>query len=333
MTLTLVVAVALLILASASLHLWSRRPTRRLRALNTIAEQAGLALSVEIIPALSRRLDARNRAMALGGAVGTVGFGAGLALTSGAAEGPALVPVLLCGTVLGSVIGMAAADSRAAFAPASEQEGPRLARSPAPTRVDYVGRFERVFTPVSLLLAVMMVSATGLLFGLGPAGTFDGARALALLGLPLALLTVSVVATVAGRFAISRLLDHGQPATSLTALAWDDAVRSLTVRSLSTTPGIIAVMAGWVCAVAPGMPPAGDGRNVVGIGLSFGVGLFGAVLVLLLIAASILLASTNTTQHYLRRLWPETAAQRELLRPSRIPQTTLVEVASHDPDA
>lgn len=333
MTLLILAAVLLLVLVLLTQSLWSRRPARRLRALAGGAEQAGLALTADIVPALSTRLAARNLAVTVGGAIGTACFGAGLALDPAAAAGPSFVLVLFGGLLVGSVIGTAVSDSRTAFAAAAENEGPRLARSPVPTRIDYVGRSERLFTPVALLLAVVIVTAAGLLIRLSPAHAFDGVTVLSVLGLPLALLAVAVATTIAGRLAIARLLDRGQPATTLTALAWDDALRSLTVRGLSTTPGIIAVIACYVCAVSLATAAAGDGTNEFGSDISGWLGWIGPILVILLSAASITLASAKTTQHYLRRLWPQTAAERERLRPSRVPQYTPAELESHDPDA
>lgn len=298
------------------------------RTLERFANQAGLALTNAVQPVLARRLKRRNRASTLGSLAAFVLSWGALLLVPGGVDA-VFVFVLLTGMVLGQAIGGTLADSRAALAPAGD--GPRIARTPAPTLTDYAAPPERWIPTALLLTAAVVVAGDALLLRLNPAGAFSHASAAFVLWLPLALLIVGVATAVAARAAIARLLDHGQPATTLTELAWDDALRSHTVRGNLTVPGIIGLASVYASLISLSTAAYGDGTNTFGVGLSSAVGWAMPAILLVVSVWSVVSVSRRMTRHYLSRLWPETYA-RLATEPDLVPQRTQSELERRDLD-
>lgn len=298
------------------------------RTLERFADQAGLTLTHAVQPILARRLAARNRASTLGSLAAFVLSWTALLLVPGGIDGPGVF-VLLTGMVLGQAIGGTLADARAALARVGD--GPRIARTPAPTLPDYVSAAERRIPPILLLVAAVVIAGAFLLVRLNPDGAFSDASIASVLWLPLALLVVGVATAVAARAVVARLLDHGQPATTLTELVWDDALRSHAVRGNVTVAGIIGLASVYASLIALSTAAYGDGTNDFGVYLSSVLSFVLPAIILVISALSMVSASRRTTRYYLSRLWPETYA-RLAGEPELVPQRTWTELERHDLD-
>ena len=106
-------------------------------------------------------------------------------------------------------------------------------------------------------------------------------------------------------FRSRRILDRAQPAASPEALAWDDAIRAMTVREIVTAPLSLGVWGSLAIGIS-----LTDSFNE---GNQWPAGLIAVNILVLVIAAGILAAAiysiaTKPQQHYLRRLWPDVAA-------------------------
>ncbi|WP_104082256.1 hypothetical protein [Cryobacterium sp. Y11] len=301
------VVVAGLVMAGLGIRLvYIARAEPRERMLHAYSQQVGLALVPEIVPELSRRIYRRERAGELGSMAGlVVGVAAVIVLHGSTSPWNALF-VIMAMTV-GSTIALIVNDSRSAWAPVSDT--PRLARSTSPILADYVTRLDRTFSLGLLALATLGYIAVLAVIAINPERAFDDVSVRTILwpaGLLLALSAASALVTWASANA---LLGRGQPASTFIELAWNDAFRSTTLRSLVGIPGIIAAVSACVLffSLSDGIDlpaPGSVGEILVG---SFTI--MGPILLVGLVSWSVTSLRNRNTTHYLRRLWPETAAE------------------------
>ncbi|MDJ0338774.1 hypothetical protein [Cryobacterium sp. PH31-O1] len=302
----LAVAAALVVLGLGIRLLYISSAEPRQRMLQAYSEQVGLALVPEIVPELSRRIYRRERAGIFGSVAGLV---VGMAALVGMDGGESLWNGLVAGLAitLGSTIALIINDSRSAFAPVPE--APRLARSQSPRLPDYVTPLDRAFSLSLLALATFGYIAVLAVIAINPERVFDAVLVRSILGPAGLLLALAAVTSLLTWAAANALLGRGQPAGTYVELAWSDAFRSTTLRSLVGIPGIIAAVSTCVLFLslsnAIRVPAPGSfGEMLVN---SFTI--VGPVLVVVLMGWSITSLRNRSTTHYLRRLWPETAVE------------------------
>lgn len=282
------------------------RPKNRNRAINQMIDQARLALPPELHAEVTTRVLSRQRAMIVGSIIAIVVTAIPIYFTinSGMSVWSGLLVVIA--SVCGSSIGVFASEARSAFAPASAV--PRIARSRTPVIGDYLSTLERWFTPASVIMAVALLAAVSVLMVLNPEDTFDRDALLGLL-LPVVLLVAAVIAWAIAGAAARHLLSRGQPAGTVTELAWDDALRSSSLRAVNDMPAMIAFMGSFVTVftlsiAATGNEPGSLGNTIANFAI------FGMLVALIpLLVVLLLRAGSRRPPHYLRQLWPETAAQ------------------------
>jgi hypothetical protein len=282
------------------------RPKSRIRAINQMRNQACLTLPAELEAEVVTRVLSRRRATIVGEIIAIVvtavpiyfAGNSGMYIWSGL--------LIVVASACGSSIGVFASEARSAFelAPAV----PRIARSRTPAIGDYLSTLERWLIPASVILAIAVLVPVLVLMTLNPEDSFDHE---ALLGplLSAVLLVAAIIAwAIAG--AVSRhLLARGQPAGSVTELAWDDALLASSLRAVNDMPATIAFMSSFVTVFSLSSASAGNGPgsldNTIGNLTSFGL-----VLILIpVLVVTFLRVSGRRPPHYLRRLWPETAAE------------------------
>ena len=311
---TVVLILAALVLAGLGIRLiHNARAEPRRRMLQAYSRQVGLALVPEIVTELSGRIYRRERAGVVGSMVGLVLSVAALVVTDGS-KNPWNGLLVVVAMTVGSTVALIGNDSRSAFAPVAE--APRLARSDSPGLPDYVTPLDRTFSLGLLALATLSYIAVLGVIAINPDRVFDDVLVRTILwpsGLVLALATAASLVTWA---AANALLGRGQPASTYIQLAWSDAFRSTTLRSLVAIPGIIAAVSSCVLFLslseAINLPAPGSiGAILVG---SFTI--MGPVLIVVLASWSLTSTRNRSTTHFLRRLWPETAVELDRRRAS-----------------
>jgi hypothetical protein len=286
---------------------WRLRSSAVVRpaALRETARRAGLAVTPAVEPVLIARLRAQTRAILVGT---TVAFAAGAAtlLMLPTPDGGVTAPFLLIAlSGVGALIGNAIAEGRAALVPLDDR--PRLARTPSPTRTDYLSTFDRWTAPVSLSASGLGLAGLGLLITGNPDGAFTDAS-LVQAWLPAAALWVLALAAAAiGRVLTSRILQRGQPAADDVELAWSDALRRGTLRVFAQTP--TAVVYSSMAAALLTVSSTVSLESSAGRAISLAATLTLVVITLALSGFSLWLEFTTRTPHYLERLWPAVAAQ------------------------
>lgn len=105
------------------------------------------------------------------------------------------------------------------------------------------------------------------------------------------------------------LLRTGQPANSPLDLAWDDALRSQALASIAAMPIYLGAYLGIVAFAF--FPPTHEGATALGSQVEAVFQLVGSALLLVWVVASV---ATKSQQRYLRRLWPDLVAGREVSR-------------------
>ncbi|TFB72076.1 hypothetical protein E3O06_10685 [Cryobacterium glaciale] len=312
---TVVLILAALVLAGRGIRLiYNARAEPRKRMLHAYSRQVGLALVPEIVPELSSRIYRRERAGIVGSMVGLV-LGVATLLVTNGSQNPWNGLLVVVAMTVGSTVALIGNDSRSAFAPVAE--APRLARSASPGLGDYVTPLDRTFSLGLLGLATLGYIAVLGVIAINPDRVFDDVSVRTILwpaGLLLALATAASLVTWA---AANALLGRGQPAGTYIQLAWSDAFRSTTLRSLVGIPGIIAAVSSCVLFLALSEAihrpePGSIGEILVG---SFTI--MGPVLIMVLVSWSVTSLRNRSTTHFLRRLWPETAVELDRRRRAR----------------
>ncbi len=264
-------------------------PRFRAAQARRLSRSVGLALTDDVAPIVERALAIRQRATVAGAL-------AGLALGgTTAAIGPfelvqqwVLIAGFFLGVGVGSAVGAVLARPRA-------DAGARIARSREVALRDYVMPLE--LTGARVLIGVVALGATlvaALLVG-NPRETTSLVSLVVVSALAVAAL---VVFELLGRAIVAQ----PSPARDVTRLAWEDALRAETLRSLVTAPltvGCVAVML-TVVGVA-GALPLGPAAIILGAVVPL-------VVLAAVVAIGIVALASTPQRHFLRALWPETAA-------------------------
>ncbi len=265
---------------------------RSARQADAYARTVDLALDPALAPAVTRRLQRRERAGALGVLVGGVAVAGAMAPFADETGAYQVLGVML-GMLAGHAMGQGLAAWREVSRPAPV--GTRVARVTVPMHADYVAPHERLGAWVTAGVGVVV----GAVFLLAP-------RPPALTGaLPVGLAVVAVVlpplAVLLDEAVARRLLDRPQVAASTTELAWDDALRARALRDLVSVP----LSTGFFAAVSV-LGVAGDGLTG-GWPANRAVGLVSGAYLLLIVAGAVMAVVTEASrprQHFRRRLWP-----------------------------
>lgn len=273
----------------------SALPHAQERAVLRFQNSVGVALPAQLGEALRRRMLAQHRGYLLGGMTGVTWTA--LSVSSGMLPMPGHLAawVIGGGTLAGGALGVAAAALLSAGRRLDDRE--RYARATAVTLSDFLAPIDRWLArlPVVFTVAVFTVSLVGV--GLGWTQV---------VGLPLfinggILTAMAVAALIVFEVAVRRIVSKSRPVGSREELVWDDAFRSQVVRELRFAPFMLGFY--------------GLGLTVSGLGLlsdgepnGMSLGVFGTLLVCSIIALWAARVS-KTRRHFLRRLWPELAAE------------------------
>jgi len=295
------IASGVLALVGLAIVLWANLvPAERLAA--RTAKRVGLALPAEPLrDRIVRRTRSTRRWIANCGALGlllTLG-GVLLGVTAGWIPDPevALSWLALGGIVLGTAAGalLGVLTDR----PQLDREQPRVAHAQHTSLRDYLDPIELVGARIVVALGV--VAGLTAAFTPGAAATSMGVTAIVLAAVGMLSL---VVLELGGRRIV---LARPRPAASAEALVWDDARRGDDLRTLVTAPlmtGLYAFVIG-LPALSTAIPRTGVDQTVALVLVNVGF----YVLVLGLLAVLALALARQPARFYLRRLWPEVAAQ------------------------
>ncbi|GAB3403315.1 hypothetical protein GCM10027515_14100 [Schumannella luteola] len=294
---------ALAVAAGLLLIVFPATAAGRARNADAYARRLGLAIPPQMQQLIERRLARRGRAAGVGVLLGAVAAVPVALLTpEGESRWAHLVPAAGVFALVASVVAAVAA----LVLRERPGEGMRVARSTEVRLDDYVAPFELNFQRA--------VVALGLLGAL--VGIFAVALQPTLLttsGAFIATGLVGLVAAVAFEVIARRLVDAPQPAGSPAELAWNDALRTLGIRDLMLVPSMMGTFSAFgalLVLVVPGSTSALPGQ--LGAGIAFGV--FLIVIVALIVLAAVQYRHGSPLTHFLRRLWPEVAAQNAAAR-------------------
>ncbi|WP_165067322.1 hypothetical protein [Marisediminicola senii] len=298
------IVVAILGVVSATPLAWDRRPAQRGRVLDKYARRVNLAMTPEVEPLVVARLVAREKSM-FSGAMTGIGIGLIGSLLLPGGVGSSLVPLaLVAGMLLGLAAGAAVSSVRGQLAVAGD--GPRVARMQAPGFADYVGPIERWGARGAVILAALSVVGAAIALSVGALGEAR-MSAVDLVGSgAVAGAVASIVALIGAELFAARIVAHRQPAGSTTELAWEDAIRAMTLRDLVSVPFVL----GFVSAVMTFLL-VGSNADTAGAGAP--AALVGMAVLLIVVTTAISLSAASWAskpmQHYWRRLWAKPEAR------------------------
>ena len=270
----------------------------RQKALQKYAIKVGLPLTADVHGRVVARLQGFERASLVGAIVGAAaGVPAliGLSALSGRSWENETALVIMSAVALGAVFGPAVTAVRQTLQPHTDR---RVARATTPEIADYVPLLERLSGPLSVAVSLIAVVGGAWLFSSGQfnSGEFS---AQALLLSPGAILSYLAVVTLIGGIVASRLvLQAGQGAETEHELAWDDALRAMTLRRLAVLPFVVATIGCWTLAVQ--LPTVVDDPTPVQAVVG-STALLGFTVVVII--ASVINATRAPARHFLRRLW------------------------------
>lgn len=293
-----------LILAAIVLIVLTFVPAYRAASVRMMARTVGLALPAGPLDSLEANFASRSRASAFGALVGAVLVVTALVTgfiptqdpptLGGAAE----IWLLIGGWYVGMGVGAAV---RALSARTPAPVGERYARPGAVDMRDYlapidlVGGRIAVAAGVVVLTLATVVAVTGL--GVAPASVIFSIGGIVVL--------LSVASLVVFEIAARRILDRAQPAASPEALAWDDAIRAMTVREIVTAPLSLGIWGSLALGIL--LADSFSEGNAWPAGLVL-VTVLVVIIAVGIFAAAVYSLASKPQQHYLRRLWPEVAA-------------------------
>jgi hypothetical protein len=250
----------------------------------------------ELLASVERRVVRRDVAGPLGGLFALAIIVAGLSAVGVSPDDDFAATWVLVG---GFFVGIAVGSAANAL---TDRSGPpagavNYARAEAVRLSDYVAPIERQGARGVVVASVVV---GGILSVLSATDDQTG-----LTGLSGALVVVAfgVVALVLFELGARRLLARGRPAGSPTELAWDDALRSSSLRDLVTAPLALGF---YSLLVLGGELANGYTGQAATAGMALLIGI-----VVVGFAALVVTLITRPQRYYLRRLWPELAATQD----------------------
>jgi len=264
-----------------------RRSTQRL------VRSIGIGLPPQLEAEVEARVILRQRAGSIGAAIAVAAAVAFFVLSSAAPSqltGLLIVGAAFAGIAIGA--GVSAATASAATAPGEA----RVARLRAVSVRDYLAPLEllgaRVVAGLAVVTAIAVIALTPFADG------DDAANVVVITALGV---TAGVSLALFELFS-RRIVDRPQPVGTPVELAWDDALRSSTLRDIVTAPlliGVYTVMYGFI-EISDRVGVASDSF----VGFAVAAGVFMLVLAALLILAIVSIVS-RPQRHVIRRLWPD----------------------------
>lgn len=263
--------------------------------------RVGVQLSADQLPALQARARRRAQSAGLGILVAGLVWLAVALLWPEGREQPSGASVVLSLFAVSAAVGLALVEI---LRPGDVPDGPRWARSTAPTLADYVAPRARVTHWV--LVAIGLVALVGTLL-LTQSRWFDTptiwrSPALFLLAAVPVLVLLSTLAT-------RRVLDAPQPARNEQELYWQDEWRANTLSTLTATPPLVSMVALIVSGAAldKAASTAAVASDQLGPGWTLWLLIGGYLLPVLLVVgalAVVVAGGGGDAAHFRRRLWP-----------------------------
>jgi hypothetical protein len=273
------------------------RPHAEERSVLRFQNSLGLTLPAHLGDALRRRMVNQRRSYLVGGAVGIA--------ASAAVVGSGAQPLpehLILWTLFGGLsTGAAIATAIGALFSVRPRLGDheRIARATAVGLDDYLAPLDRWTARLPVVFAVGAIP-------LSLVGTELGWAAIAsrpMFTSGVILTTMAVTSLVVFEVAARKIVAKGRPTGSVVELVWDDAFRFQVLRDLRYAPLVLSAYALGLTGSALGIMSA---DVVEPNSISFGV--FATLLACTVIALWAARAA-KTQRHFLRRLWPELAAE------------------------
>lgn len=277
-------------------------PGGRERSVTRLGRVVGLQVPESLTTQLADRNANRTRAASIGALVGTavviVAILAGIIPTSVLAG---IIPtsedstgdtwMLLGGTILGLSIG--ATVSALSTKPVIP-EGERFARSGAVELEDYLAPVELIGARVAAAVSAAALIVAGILLASGMIVVTPALIVGAIV------ITLGLAGLVMFEIVVRRILDRALPVGSPAELAWNDALRARAMRDSASAPLCLGTWGTLALLLAIG---ATGSLTVI-------AGVAAVVVFITILAAAIVSIATRPQQHFLRRLWPDVAAQR-----------------------
>jgi len=276
-------------------------PAYRASRVTTLAKSVGLAVTPELARPLASRLTKRAVISWVGAIVALIAVVVAVQLgalpSSGEASNASDLWLIFGGITIGFAAG---AIVNALILTSVLPAGDRYARSGAVEVSDYLAPIDLVGARIAVAVGLVALVAWFVLVGSGVV-TPD-----ALISVGVVVIALAVVSLGVFELATRRIIERGQPVASPTELAWDDALRAMSMRSIAGAPLSLGVWGALALSIdlaelTYADPSAGTGAFIVVVaaGILVFVGIF---------AAAVVSIATKPQQHYLRRLWPEVAA-------------------------
>jgi hypothetical protein len=288
------IVIALLAVLSSYLLFRMRSATYRQRLAASFWRKVGLPMATdEMASAVSRRVGYYGSATPAGGLAGLLGCAVALYLNPSLGSMSFIWLVLLPATMIGIAAFEVGVSLRSSLFQ-QDRESSRLARPRATTVSDYVSPWRLLLAPVFVLAAIVLCACGVVLGQVGviDTGTFIGSPALVMLA-------VALVVFFFGLSVERRILGHRQPATDTLELAWDDAFRAETLRSLRMFETDMA----WLAVAAAGRGVLLGLDAVAGTSWSLDVG--DQLFVWGCLATQWIFTCGRAQTYFRYRLWPE----------------------------
>lgn len=280
------------------------RFTPRSNRLGKLSKAVGLPLPAEIEPAVEEaaRVDwvAAFIASVTSTAVATVILMATRATSAlQIAWGYALC--LCVGAAIGASIVVLVNERR------RQEKVVRFARSSAVSLDDYLSKLDQWAPAIAVTLLIAGVALHGFI---APGG-FAEVSAFSFF-----FVAGSVATLVISEFAKRRILRRGQPAGSPLELAWDDALKSRALIAIGGTALTLGAYGG-LAATAFGAGATGSDSGAVSWQM-----FVACIAAFFALAVSLVSTSRQSQKRYLRRLWPERAADLDVAARAAYPTAT-----------
>ena len=276
-------------------------PAYRSSRVATLSKSVGLAVTPELLRPLASRLTRRSLISWTAAIVGLLAVVAsiqvGVLPSSGETSNASDLWLIFGGITIGFAAG---AISNALTLSSVLPAGDRYARSGAVEVSDYLAPIDLIGTRVAVAIGLVALVAW---FALIASGIVTPE---ALVSVGVAVIALAIISLVVFELATRRIINRGQPVASPTELAWDDALRAMSMRSIASAPMSLGVWGALALSIdLAGMiganPSVSSGAFIVVVGA--GIVVFAGIF-----AAAVVSIATKPQQHYLRRLWPEVAA-------------------------
>lgn len=279
--------------------LMARKDPARRRAVDNYARKVDLRVTEELHPIIVERIKGFEKATLVGAVAGGALSGGLFVIIqtfAGRESWTQATPLMI---IVGIALGMAYGPTlHSAHRTIQNRSEVRVARTHVPTLEDYVPRIERVAGPLCVGLAVAALIIGPWLFHvrLLESKSFNLADFLLSPGAVLAV--IALIVWLVGLRISAGVLNTGQPAETTQELAWDDALRAVTLRSITQIPFFLGGLAAFLLlfeVIRESEPPS---TLMAGLGAVILFGLVG-----LFITGITMYFSRSPARYFRSRLW------------------------------